>query len=167
MSKYKTYSYFDGTLTKEVLDSIKVGDKVYCNDWKQGMIVKAVSKNYIIMANKRFYSICEKLPRKYTYNYAYEGRFTIGPDNYYGYYDYYNASEEELKEALLRLEDGYTYTASADRNEHPNYYDWKKTASPITLEKGEMELGRASVSLYNIRILMTYKEIKKQTEILD
>ena len=128
------------------------------------MIVKAVSKNYIIMANKRFYSICEKLPRKNTYNFAYEGRFTIGPDNYYGYYDYYNASEEELREALLRLEDGYTYTSFANKNEHPNYYDWKKTASPITLEKGEMELGRAAVSLDNISILMTYKELKQLVE---
>lgn len=147
MIKYKAYSWDDGTLTKEVLDSIKVGDKIKCNDWKHGMVVRAVSKNYFIMASKKFYSICEKLPRKSTYNYAYQGKFTIGPDNYHCYYDYCNCNQEELKEALLRLEDGYDYTPFANPTEHPNYFDWEKKISQATKVKGHMELGRAAVSL--------------------
>lgn len=145
MIKYKEYSWDDGTLTKEVLDSIKVGDKIRCNNWKQPLTVKAVSDNYFIMTDKKRYSICEKLPRKFTHNNAYKDRFTIGPDNYYGYYDYNDPTQ--CKEALLRLEDGYDYTPFANPTEHPNYFDWEKKISQATKVKGHLELGRAAVSL--------------------
>lgn len=152
MKKYE-YQTYDNP-TKDQLDSIQVGDYVLCNDWKRPMIVVAVSKNYFIMIQRHFgdfaYSICEKLPRKYTHNYMYEGLPTIGPDNYYGYYDY--TKLDQCKEALIRLEDGYTYIGSCNRNEHPNYYDWEKTANPITLEKGRLEIGRRGISLNCISV---------------
>lgn len=138
-------------ITKELLDSIEVGDKVLCNDWKRPMKVIAVSKNYFISATKRFYSICEKLPRKFTHNYAYEGKFTIGPDNYYGYYNY--ANKDECEDALLRLEDGYNYSPLA--SEHK---EWEKTISPITKKLGHLELGRNAVSLNRIAIIKGKKK---------
>ena len=150
---YKNYiSYYDPS--KEQLDSIEVGDYILCNDWKKPMIVVAKSKNYFIAVQKHFdtfmYTICEKLPRKYTHNYMYENKFTIGPDNYYTYYNYTNL--EECEEALIRLEDGYTYTPFCNKKEHPNYYDWKKTANPITLNLGTLEIGRHGISLYQIAV---------------
>ena len=49
-------------LTKDVLDSIKVGDLIKINDWKRPMRVKAVTENYFVMAYKAFgawvYSVC-------------------------------------------------------------------------------------------------------------
>lgn len=154
-STYKNYYYTE--ITKELLDSIEVGDFVKCNDWKKPMIVVAVSKNYFIMVQRHFdtfaYSICEKLPCKYSYNRYNKGMFRIGPDNYYGYYDYFET--KECEEALIRLEDGYNYTGICDTNTHPNYYDWKETANPISLKKGTIELGRHAVNLLEISFKKT------------
>lgn len=81
MRKYIEYS--DKKITRKILDSIKVGDYIRCNDWKRAMKVYGVSENYFIMARKAFgkwiYSVCDKKgylpfdkePRK----------FQIGPDN--------------------------------------------------------------------------------------
>lgn len=81
-----------------------------------------------------------------------KGMFTIGPDNYYGYYDYCDGTKEELEEALIRFEDGYNYTCFCNKDEHPNWYDWEKTANKITLKKGHMEIGRHGVALNTIYI---------------
>jgi hypothetical protein len=155
MNIYEQFAYED--ITKEVLDKIQVGDFVMCNDWKKPMIVVAVSKNYFIMVKRHFgtycYSICEKLPSKTTHNMYNAGRFRIGPDNYYGYYSYYNP--KECEEALIRLEDGYNYTGLCDKNEHPNYYDWKKTANPISIKLGTIELGRHARNLMEISFKKT------------
>ena len=62
---------------------------------------------------------------------------------------------KECEEALIRLEDGYNYTSIAEENVHPNYYDWKKTANPITLERGHIELGRHAVNLTAIQVKKT------------
>ena len=128
-----------------------------CNKWKKPLIVVAVSKNYFIMLARHFgsytYSICEKLPSKTTYNNYTKGHFRIAPDNYYCYYNYYDL--KECEEALIRLEDGYNYTSLAEENEHPNYYDWRETAHPITIELGHMELSRTAVNLLNIAIKKT------------
>lgn len=152
---YKKYLFNE--ITKEVLDTIEVGDFVKCNTWQKPMIVVAVSKNYFIMLQKHFgefaYSICEKLPSKLTHNMYNKGCFRIGPDNYYCAYSYYNL--KDCEEALIRLEDGYNYTSIAEEDVHPNYYDWKKTANPITLKKGHIELGRHAVNLTAIQIKKT------------
>ena len=99
------------------------------------------------------YSICEKLPSKGSRNYFSKGNFRVGPDNYYCYYDYFNL--KECEEALIRLEDGYNYTPIAEKDEHPNYYDWEKTANPITLKLGHLELGRHAVDLTHLEIKET------------
>ena len=152
----KSYLYYE-EVTKDILDSIEVGNFVKCNGWRKPMMVVAVSKNYFIMIARHFktftYSICEKLPSKFTHNMYDEGCFRIGPDNYYCYYDYFNL--EECKEALIRLEDGYSYTPIAEKNEHPNYYDWKKTANPITIKLGHLELSRKAINLLRIAIKKT------------
>lgn len=167
MSKeeYKIYIH----PTKAQLDTIKVGDYVLCNGWKKPMIVVAVSENYFIMLQRHFktfvYSICEKLPRKNTYNFMYAGNPTIGPDNYHTYYDYSDLAE--CSEALIRLEDTYNYTPICVANEHPNYNDWKKTANPITLEKGTLEIGRHGLTLARIAVKKTQWNDTNIQEYLD
>lgn len=78
--------YRDKEITKEILDSIKVGDKVRCNDWKRAKKVVGVSQNYFVMATKCFgkwlYSVCEKKTFKgIRYNALVGGYFSIGTDN--------------------------------------------------------------------------------------
>lgn len=57
---YKKYT----NITKEILDSICVGDLIKINDWKRGLRVKGVTENYFVAATKAFgetiYSVCEK-----------------------------------------------------------------------------------------------------------
>lgn len=59
---YKRYE----NITREILDTIKVGDLVRVNDWTSPMLVKAVSKNFFVMTCKKgkdtYYSVCSKLP---------------------------------------------------------------------------------------------------------
>lgn len=61
----KTYEQHT-EITKELLDSIKVGDLIKVNDWKKPLRVKGVSGNYFVMATRQFkdtvYSVCEKKP---------------------------------------------------------------------------------------------------------
>lgn len=61
-NEYKNYR----EITKELLDGIKVGDLIKVNEWKKPLRVRAVSKNYFVMATRMFgkwnYSVCEKLP---------------------------------------------------------------------------------------------------------
>ena len=52
MRKYVEYS--DEKITREVLDSIKIGDYIRCNDWKRAMRVYGVSDNYFVVARKAF-----------------------------------------------------------------------------------------------------------------
>lgn len=80
------YIYSDKEITKEILDSIKVGDKVRCNDWKRSKRVVGVSTNYFVMATKCFgkwlYSVCQKNPfGGIKYNSLVGGYFSIGTDN--------------------------------------------------------------------------------------
>lgn len=41
-------------ITREILDTIKVGDLVKINDWTKPLRVKAVSENYFVMVNNLF-----------------------------------------------------------------------------------------------------------------
>ena len=81
-------------ITKEVLDSVQVGDLVKCNDWKAPYRVKGVSENYFVMVRKQFgqnwYSICEKKPWPgIKRNAMTGGMFHIGTDNWvFGYPDF-------------------------------------------------------------------------------
>lgn len=74
-------------ITKELLDSIEVGDLIKVNDWKRPLRVKAVSENYFVMARKMFdawnYSVCEKKPwNGIRHNLMIGGMFHIGTDTW-------------------------------------------------------------------------------------
>lgn len=73
-------------VSKDVLDSVQVGDLVKFNDWKIAHRVKGVSDNYFVTARNAFgqtlYSVCEKKPWPgIRYNAMVGGMFHIGPDN--------------------------------------------------------------------------------------
>lgn len=75
------------TITKELLDGIKVGDLIKVNDWKKPLRVKGVSDNYFVMATKQFgdtiYSVCEKKPwGGIRYNAMVGGMFHVGRDSW-------------------------------------------------------------------------------------
>lgn len=101
-------------ITKELLDSVKVGDLVKCNDWKIPYRVKGVSENYFVMARKMFgrvaYSICEKKPwRGFRHNAMTGGMFHIGPDHWvFGWHSYDFDDQENMAEYLDSLEKGET-----------------------------------------------------------
>lgn len=83
MAGYVTYT----ELTKEVLDSLQVGDLVRVNDWKKPMKIKGVSENYAVMIEKQFgntyYSVIEKKPRTDgQHNAMRQGYFHCGKDDW-------------------------------------------------------------------------------------
>ena len=112
----KEYEIYPKTeLTKEILDTIKVGDRIKVNSWKRPFTVRAVSKNYFIMIVPFFdsyrYSICEKNKRGGRYNVCYrpecgyyEDEFVCGPDDHFCLHDYQDPKECEI--ALKELETG-------------------------------------------------------------
>lgn len=107
-------------ITKELLDSIQVGDMVKCNDWEQPMQVKGVSANYFVMTRNYFgrtmYSICEKKPwGGIRYNRMVGGMFHVGTDNWvfgWGGWDPnggYDFDDEKMTAKYLEsLEQGVT-----------------------------------------------------------
>ena len=114
----KEYVHYSD-VTREDLDTIKVGDLVKVNDWKRPMRVKAVSENYFVMTQKQFgntyYSVCSKLPWKgLRYNAMRGGMFHCGPDAWvfgspvsFDYDDLYEFENDEANQAYLKdFEDG-------------------------------------------------------------
>lgn len=96
---------------KEVLDQVKVGDLIKCNDWTKPLTVRAVSENYFVMSRNHFgkplYSICQKKPADFSRNYIVEGYPMIGTDAWvFGRFDYLN--QEDCEEAVKELESGET-----------------------------------------------------------
>ena len=74
-------------VTREILDTVKVGDLIKVNDWKKPMKVKAVSENYFVMTQNIFgniyYSVCSKLPWEgIRHNDFTGGMYHCGPDDY-------------------------------------------------------------------------------------
>ena len=99
-------------ITKELLDTIKVGDKIMCYKWKKYYDVVGVSDNYFIMSGvengENYYSHCEKKPALYDKNNVSKGDFRISIDNRifgseYGY-DFSNSTVVE--KTLNALENG-------------------------------------------------------------
>ncbi len=94
--------------TPEQLNQIKVGNIVRINNYKNVMKVQAVSEHYFIMTDindSNCYSICEKIALAsigYDHQFCKVGYCSIGPDNYYGRYNYENISECE--KALSQFE---------------------------------------------------------------
>lgn len=101
-------------ITKELLDSIQVGDQVKCNDWLYPRIVKAVSENFFVMARKAFgkieYTVCDKRP--WGVKEKYEPRkvmaYTNPEDFTYGwYYNGFDFDEDtNMQEYIDALESG-------------------------------------------------------------
>lgn len=65
--RYKHYE----NITRELLDSIGVGDQIKVNGWSKPLTVVGVSENFFVMESKKEYSVCDKRPSTFTYN---EGR---------------------------------------------------------------------------------------------
>lgn len=116
----KEYIHYTN-VTRENLDTVKVGDLVKINDWKKPMRVNAISKNYFVMTMKQFgknyYSVCSKLPWEGTRrNAMIGGMFHCGTDDWiFGsslsvdYEDLYEFNNEEANRLYLQeFEDGET-----------------------------------------------------------
>jgi len=74
-------------ITRELLDSVKVGDLIKINDWKKPLKVIAITKNYFVMAKKMVdkweYSVCEKKPWEgIRYNSMIGGKYHVGADGW-------------------------------------------------------------------------------------
>ena len=105
MAEYKLYT----EITKELLDSVQVGDLIKCNDWDTPLRVKGVSENYFVMSNGEEYSICEKKQWDGTiYNAFRGGMFHISTDNLiFGWSGGYGFDDEaNMKKYLDALENG-------------------------------------------------------------
>ena len=108
MKEYEVYA----DVTKEVLDSVQVGDLVKCNDWSIAFRVKGVSENYFVMARKDFgrthYSVCEKKPWEgIRHNAMVGGMFHIGTDNLiFGWKSYDFDDKAVVDEYLQAFESG-------------------------------------------------------------
>lgn len=81
---YTVDRYEGDQITREVLDSIKVGDWVGVNMWISPLRVYAVSNNFFVMARWTvrgwMYSVCEKTPRRHQYNGIIPGYYHCGDD---------------------------------------------------------------------------------------
>jgi len=108
--KYVDYS----EITKEILDSVEVGDLIKVNDWKKPMRVKGVTENYFVMAKNQlgntYYSVCEKKPwGGIRHNSMIGGMFHVGKDSWlFGCagFDYKFDDEEAVKKYLQTFEMG-------------------------------------------------------------
>ena len=95
-------------ITKELLDSIKIGDLIKCNNWTVPLKVNAVSENYFVMVRKLFdkteYSICQKTVPNWSRNNVSGTTPIIGVDNklFNCIGDY--AIPENAKELLRQME---------------------------------------------------------------
>jgi hypothetical protein len=114
----KNYEHYDN-VTREILDTIKVGDFIRVNNWKKPMRVKAVSDNYFVMTQNLFgdiyYSVCSKLPWDgVIHNSMRGGMFHCSTDSWlFGsvlsidYPDLYKFENEEANQKYLQqFEDG-------------------------------------------------------------
>lgn len=66
---YTHYSVYEGEIDIEAaLRSVKVGDLIKVNDWKQPMRVKCVSDNYFVMTKNLFGNIYHSVVSKKPWN---------------------------------------------------------------------------------------------------
>lgn len=106
-------------ITREILDTIKIGDFIKVNNWKRPMKVKAVSKNYFVMTQnlfgKHYYSVCSKLPWDgVRHNSMVGGMFHCSKDNWifgcpliFDYPElYYFENDESNQKYLQTFENG-------------------------------------------------------------
>lgn len=135
----KQYIHYTN-ITKEILDTIKVGDLIKINDWKKPMRVKAVSENFFVMTTKQFkdnyYSVCSKIPRKCgNHNKMIKGMFHCGEDDWIfgtplciSHDNVYEFSNEQTNKLYLQeFEDDKTHIS--ERNGIPIYDLYVKSVS--------------------------------------
>ena len=127
----KEYTHYTN-VTREILNTIKVGDLIKINDWTKPLRVKAVSENYFVMASNLFgkpiYSVCSKLSWDgIRHNAMICGMFHCGTDNWIfgsplsSQYEklYYFENEEANQAYLNEFENGETEIS--ERNGVPIY----------------------------------------------
>lgn len=105
---------YEGDITKEILDTVSIGNLVRVNDWKKPMRVKGVSENYFVMVRNNFgqlrYSVCEK--KRWggiRHNKMVGGMFHCGVDNMiFGWigFDYKFDDQEQINKYLQAFETG-------------------------------------------------------------
>lgn len=108
----KEYEYYTD-ITKEILDTIKVGDLIKINDWKKPLRVKGVSENYFVMNRAMFkdylYSVCEKKQwGGIMHNSMLGEKFHCGTDNliFGSAYGYKFDKQENVDGYLYKFENG-------------------------------------------------------------
>lgn len=114
----QTYVHYE-KVTRDILDTVKVGDLIKVNDWKRPMRVMAVSENYFVMVSQvcgnPMYSVCSKLPwNGIRHNAMLGGMFHCGRDHWvFGsplcskYPNLYSFTNEEAnREYLQEFENG-------------------------------------------------------------
>ena len=127
----KEYVHYTN-ITREILDTIKVGDLVKINYWTKPLRVKAVSENYFVMVGNLFgkplYSVCSKLPwGGIRHNAMVGGMFHCGTDNWifgsplsFEYKNLYRFENEKANNAYLQeFENGEAVIS--ERNGVPIY----------------------------------------------
>lgn len=126
-------------VTREILDTVCVGDLIKINEWKVPLRVKAVSENYFVMTRKQFghtvYSVCSKLPWDgIRHNEMRGGMFHCSTDNWvFGsplsvdYEHLYDFENDDANDAYLQsFESGET--ALSERKGVPIYELYIKKA---------------------------------------
>ncbi|MNC03302.1 hypothetical protein D3C75_507030 [compost metagenome] len=105
---------YENNITKEILDTVSIGNLIYVNDWKKPMRVAGVSANYFVMIRNNFgqlrYSVCEKKPwGGIRHNQMVGGMYHCGTDNmifgWFGF-DYKFDDQEQINKYLQAFETG-------------------------------------------------------------
>jgi hypothetical protein len=129
-------------ITRELLDSIQIGDLVAIQGWDDMLEVRAVSDNYFVMASplpdkEGLYSICEKMPCGFSHNDMRKGLFHCGTD--FWIFGYINP-DDDFSDDPNGEENLYTFT------------NQKFNASYMaSLESGKTKLSsRTSVPIYEL-----------------
>lgn len=115
MSKVKYMLYQDKDITRDILDHIKIGDRVKLNGDKRPMRIIATSENYMLAIQNVFgntlYSVISKNKAKHNRNNVTKGRYYYGADNWISGYrnqGHHWENKEWLKTYLESFESGET-----------------------------------------------------------
>lgn len=140
MSKVRFNKYTE--VTKELLNSIKIGDLIKINNWKTPLIVRGISDNYIVMSDKDNceYSVIEKKPCEYSYNKLIKGTFSASKDDCsFGFIDSkFDFESENMKQ--------YRFDDKEWINEYLNAFEKGRDNSGISLS------SRSGISIKTILI---------------
>ena len=137
----KQYTHYTN-ITRDILDTIKVGDRIKVNNWRSPMTVKAVSNNYFVMtqtiedklSSRTYYSVCSKLP--WASDGAVHNRMRGGM--------FHCSTDDRLFGSILALD--YPYLYQFENEEANNKY-------LMQFETGEIELSeRNGIAIYDLYV---------------